>query len=122
MQTNARTFGSVARICSTIPAYALWNSRHAQSNASSTKRFSAASLRGFTGHQTAPAREMPNTHANAVASLLDSTATLSPTAMPALRNARATRWLMRWTSVYDQSAQSIVKHGACAPSCAPLSR
>ena len=40
--------------------------------------FSAASLRGLIGHQTAPAREMPNTQANATGSLPDRIATFSP--------------------------------------------
>jgi pyrroline-5-carboxylate reductase len=50
------------------------------------------------GHHTPPARAMPNTQAKAVASLLDSTATLSPAAMPPACNARPTQWLMRCTS------------------------
>jgi hypothetical protein len=40
--------------------------------------FSAASLRGLIGHQTAPAREMPNTQAKAIGSLPDRIATFSP--------------------------------------------
>jgi hypothetical protein len=52
--------------------------RHRQSTRSSRLRFSAASLRGLTGHQTAPARAIPNTQENATGSLADRMATLSP--------------------------------------------
>ena len=44
--------------------------------ASSSSRFSSASLRGLTGHHTAPARAMPKTHANAIGSLADRIADL----------------------------------------------
>jgi hypothetical protein len=47
--------------------------------------------------RTQPAREMPNTVAKAVASLLESTATLSPGRTPARCSPRATRQLMRCT-------------------------
>jgi hypothetical protein len=53
--------------------------------------FSAASLRGLIGHQTAPAREMPNTQAKATGSLPDRIATFSPGATPELASPRAIR-------------------------------
>ena len=46
--------------------------------ASSSSRFSAASLRGLIGHHTAPAREIPKTQVNATGSLADRIATLAP--------------------------------------------
>ena len=41
--------------------------RQSQSKSSSSARFSAVSLRGLIGHQTAPRRAIPNTQANAIA-------------------------------------------------------
>ena len=63
--------------------------RHSQSNSSSSARFSAASLRGLIGHQTAPRRAIPNTHANACASLDERIPTLL--AGPDARRGRARR-------------------------------
>ena len=45
----------------------------------------------FAGQHIAPARDRPKTRLKTVASMLDSTATLSPVAMPALCRAHATR-------------------------------
>ena len=72
--------------------------RHAQSKRSRRARFSAASLRGFTGHQTAPARAMPNTQEKATGSLADSTATLSPGRMPDRASACPISQDSCWTS------------------------
>ncbi len=85
------SFGRSGAICATSGANAAWKIRHAQSNRSSRSRFSAASLRGLTGHHTAPAREMPNTQANATGSLADRIATLSPGRTPDRASARAIR-------------------------------
>ena len=52
---------------------------------------SAASLRGLTGHQTQPAREMPNTQAKAMGSLPESTAIFAPGRTPAAATAQAKR-------------------------------
>ena len=90
--------GRSGRIFATSSANAAWKIRHVQSKKSSRSRFSAASLRGLTGHQTAPAREMPNTQANATGSLADRMATLSPGPTPDRSSARATRQDSRWTS------------------------
>jgi hypothetical protein len=79
-------------------AKAAWKIRQPQSKESSRSRFSAASLRGLTGHHTAPAREMPNTQANATGSFADKMATLSPGRMPEASRARAIRQDSRWTS------------------------
>ena len=62
-----------------------------QSNASRMNWFSAASLRGLIGHQTAPAREMPNTQANAIGSLPERIATFSPGCKPESASPRAMR-------------------------------
>jgi hypothetical protein len=59
-------------------------------------------LRGF-GHQTAPTREMLKTQANAMGSLLERIATLSPGSTPARSSARATRQGTRCTSASDIS-------------------
>ena len=67
-----------------------WNSRAVQSKRSSSSRFSAASLRGLIGHQTAPAREIPKTHVNDVGSLADRIATDCPGATPHRARASAT--------------------------------
>ena len=82
------TFGRSGAIRATSGANAPWKIIAAQSKRSSSSRFSAASLRGFTGHHTAPARAMPNTHEKATGSLADRTATLSPGRMPD----RASAW------------------------------
>ena len=76
------SFGSSGAIFATSGANAPAKIRQRQSNRSSRSRFSAASLRGLTGHHTAPARAMPNTQLKATGSLPDSTATLSPGRMP----------------------------------------
>ena len=62
-----------------------------QSNSSSSSRFSSASLRGLTGHHTAPARAMPKTHANDWGSLPERIATESPGRTPERVSAPATR-------------------------------
>ena len=85
------SFGRSGMILATSGAKAAWKIRHAQSKESSRSRFSAASLRGLTGHHTAPAREMPNTQLNAVGSFADRMATLSPGPMPDRSSARAIR-------------------------------
>ncbi len=72
--------------------------RQVQSKRSSRARFSAASLRGLTGHQTAPARAMPNTQEKATGSLADSTATLSPGWMPDRASACPITQDSCWTS------------------------
>jgi trans-aconitate methyltransferase len=72
--------------------------RQRQSSRSSSSRFSAASLRGLTGHQTAAARLMPNTQPKATGSLPDRIATLSPGAMPDRASARPTDQDSRRTS------------------------
>ena len=97
-QTRVVSLGRSGRILATSGAKADWKIRHRQSKKSSRSRFSAASLRGLTGHHTAPAREMPNTQPNATGSLADRIATLSPGAIPARSSARATRQDSRWTS------------------------
>ena len=81
-QTRVVSFGRSGRILATSEAKAAWKIRHRQSKKSSRSRFSAASLRGLTGHHTAPAREMPNTQLNATGSFADKIATLSPGAIP----------------------------------------
>ena len=68
-----------------------WKTSASQSKRSSSSRFSLASLRGLIGHHTAPAREIPKTHANATGSLADRIATLPPGRTPTARRARATR-------------------------------
>ncbi len=55
------------------------------------RAFSPAALRGLIGHQTAPAREMPNTQVNAVGSLADRMPTLSPGRTPERRSAAGDR-------------------------------
>jgi len=92
------SFGRSAEISATSGANAPWKIRQAQSNRSSSSRFSAAWLRGLTGHQTAPARAMPNTQEKATGSLADRIATLSPGRTPDRRSARATCQETRWTS------------------------
>ena len=82
--------GSPAAMFCTSGANALAKIRQAQSSRPSNSAVSAASLRGLTGHQTAPAREMPKTQLNATGSLPDSTATLSPGWMPDRASARPT--------------------------------
>ena len=72
--------------------------RHLQSKKSSRSRSSAASLRGLTGHQTAPAREMPNTQLNATGLFADKIATLLPGRMPDQSSARAICQDSVWTS------------------------
>ena len=76
----------------------LWKISAAQSNSSSSSRFSSPALRGLIGHQTAPARAMPKTQANATGSLAERMPTLSPGRTPERRSARATRWLRSTTS------------------------
>jgi len=76
--TPAAWVSGASAIFATSGANAAAKIRQRQSNRSSSSRFSAASLRGFTGHHTAPARLIPNTQPNATGSLPDSTATLSP--------------------------------------------
>jgi hypothetical protein len=90
--------GSRSRIFATRGANDDAYSSVVQSKSSSSSRFSSASLRGLTGHQTAPARAMPKTHANAVGSLPDRTATESPGRTPERTSAPATRRLKSWTS------------------------
>ena len=68
-----------------------WKISASQSNSARSSRFSAASLRGLIGHQTAPAREMPKTLANATGSLADRTATVAPGRWPLAASAPATR-------------------------------
>ena len=92
------SFGKSGRILVTSGAKAAWKIRHGQSKKSSRSRFSAASLRGLTGHHTAPAREMPNTQLNAIGSFADKIATLSPGRTPDRSSARAIRQDSRWTS------------------------
>jgi hypothetical protein len=95
--TSTLSFGSCAAICSTSGANALWKIRHVQSKRSRSSRFSLASFRGLTGHQTAARREMPNTHANAIGSFADRIATLSPACTPERARARATSQLRSCT-------------------------
>ena len=90
--------GRSGAIFATSGAKAAAKIRQRQSSSASSSRFSAASLRGLTGHQTAPARLMPNTAPNATGSLPDSTATLSPGLMPERASARATDQDRRCTS------------------------
>ena len=97
-QTRVVSFGRSGRILATSGAKAAWKIRHVQSKKSSRSRFSAASLRGLTGHHTAPAREMPNTQLKAIGSFADKIATLLPGAIPLRSRARATRQDSRWTS------------------------
>ena len=97
-QTRVVSFGRSDRILATSGAKAAWKMRHRQSKKSSRSRFSAASLRGLTGHHTAPAREMPNTQLNAIGSLADKIATLSPDWICDRSSARATRQDSRCTS------------------------
>ena len=85
------SWGSCGTIFPTSGANAAWKIRHRQPNRSRRSRFSAASLRGLTGHRTAPAREMPNTQANATGSLPDRIATLSPGRTPDRASARPIR-------------------------------
>ena len=81
----------------TSEAKAAWKMRHVQSKKSSRSRFSAASLRGLTGHHTAPAREMPNTQLNAIGSFADKIATLLPGRTPDQSSARAICQESAWT-------------------------
>ena len=60
------------------PANDAWKTSALQPNRSSSSRFSAASLRGLIGHQTAPARLIPKTQVKATGSLADRIATVSP--------------------------------------------
>ena len=92
------SLGRSGRIFATSGANAAWKIRQLQSKRSSRSRFSAASLRGLTGHHTAPAREMPNTQPNATGSFADKMATLSPGRIPDRSRARAIRQDSRWTS------------------------
>ncbi len=92
------SLGRSGRILVTSGAKAAWKIRQRQSKKSSRSRFSAASLRGLTGHHTAPAREMPNTQLNATGSFADKIATLSPGRIPDQSSARATRCESCWTS------------------------
>ena len=88
-QTRVVSLGRSGRILATSGPKAAWKIRHRQSKKSSRSRFSAASLRGLTGHHTAAAREMPNTQLNASGSLADKIATLSPAAIPERSSAAA---------------------------------
>ena len=90
--------GSSPRILSTSGANAAAKSSAEQSKRSRSSRFSAASLRGLTGHHTAAAREIPNTQVNAVGSLAERIATLSPGRTPRRVSAIATRRDVSWTS------------------------
>ena len=90
--------GSDGRICATRSANDAWYSSATQSKRSSNSAFSAASLRGLIGAHTAPAREMPKTHANATGSFADRIATVCPGCTPVRCSAAATRWLSRCTS------------------------
>ena len=92
------SFGRSGRILATSGAKAAWKIRQVQSKKSSRSRFSAASLRGLTGHHTAPAREMPNTQLKATGSFADKMATFSPGSTPARSKARAIRQDSRRTS------------------------
>ena len=92
------SWGKSGSTLATSGANAAWKIRHEQSKKSSRSRFSAASLRGLTGHHTAPAREMPNTQLNATGSFADKMATLAPGSTPARSNARAIRQDSRRTS------------------------
>jgi hypothetical protein len=83
---------------STISAYERAYSSATQSNRASISRFSAIVLRGLIGHHTAPRRAMPNTQANARASLPERMATLSPARTPERARARATACENSWTS------------------------
>ena len=82
--------GRSGAMAATSGANDCWNSRAVQSKRSSSSRFSAASLRGLIGHQTAPAREIPKTHVNDVGSLADRIATDCPGATPHRARASAT--------------------------------
>src|SRR5580765_3304209 len=93
-----------------------------QSNRSSSSRFSAASLRGLTGHQTAPAREIPKTQENAMGSFAEMTATLSPGDRSRATRAAATAYERSTTAAYVSDSPSVVRHGRSAPRDAPLSR
>src|SRR5262245_28296556 len=88
-QTSVASFGRSAAIWATSGANAAWKIRQEQSKASRSSRFSVASLRGLTGHHTAPARAMPTTQENATGSFAESTATLSPGRTPDRDRARA---------------------------------
>ena len=90
--------GNSGAILATRGANAAAKIRQRQSNRSSSSRFSAASLRGLTGHQTAPARLMPNTQPKATGSLPDRIATLSPGLTPDLARALPTDQDRRCTS------------------------
>ena len=72
--------------------------RQSQSNSSSSARFSAVSLRGLIGHQTAPRRAIPNTQAKAVALLDERIPTLAPGSTPEALSAPATDQLRSCTS------------------------
>jgi len=69
--------------------------------------FSAASLRGLIGHQTAPVREMPKTQAKAIGSLPDRIATFS--------RGRHRNWQARVRSIAEtlhvSVAQVLSVHG-----------
>ncbi len=93
-----------------------------QSKSSSSSRFSAATLRGLTGHHTAPARLMPKTHENATGSLAEMIATESPGCTPFAARAAATRDDRSRTCPYESDEPSVVRQGASGPSEAPLSR
>ena len=120
------TAGRSPRILSTSGANAAAKIRVEQSKSASSSRFSAASLRGLTGHHTAAAREIPKTQVNAVGSFAERIATLSPGRTPRRASATATRRDVSWTSAYvrDSPASSpgVVRHGASGSSDAPLSR
>ena len=58
--------GRSPRICATSSAYDAWKTSARQPNSSSSSRFSAASLRGLIGHQTAPTRLIPKTRGERV--------------------------------------------------------
>ena len=118
--------GRSPRILSTSGAKAAEKISVEQSKRSSSSRFSAASLRGLIGHHTAAAREIPKTQVNAVGSFADRIATLSPGWTPRRASAIATRRDVSWTSAYVRDSpvpsSGVVRHGASAPSDAPLSR
>ena len=116
------SFVRSGRILATSGAKAAWKIRQVQSKKSSRSRFSAASLRGLTGHHTAPAREIPNTQLKATGSFTDKMATLSPGSTPARSNARAIRQDNRRTSPKVSVRPAVVRQGASGPREAPLSR
>ncbi len=109
-------------MASTSGAKCSWKTSTVQSKSSSSSRFSAASLRGLTGHQTAPARLIPKTQVNATGSLADRIATLSPGRTPHATRAPATPTASSCTSAYVRVTPSVVRQGASGPRDAPLSR